>query len=239
MNVRGQVVDAWRQLRVFANALLGVFNVEYHLTASSPLTVARPLDIGGSRTAHQLVLSTDLPLVRIVERNNYRAALIAYQRQRRALQEAEDLAAQAVRGQLYILRQLAESYRIQQRQLDLAYETIDNALEALVAPVGGGAAARPDGPAALTQQLLTSQSSLPRSQNALLSLWINYLNARLQLYRDLELMPLDARGVWIDEVRDEDCKCGQGGAKPAADSQGERLAPEPRPMPPADGPEMK
>src|SRR5262249_26799601 len=155
MNIRGQVVDAWRQLRVFANALLGVFNVEYRLTANSPLTVAQPLAVGGSGSAHQLVLTTQLPLVRIVERNNYRAAPTAFQRQRRALQEGEDLAAQAVRGQVYLLRQLAETYKIQQRQLDLAYLTIDNALEALVAPTapptatGRGAA---DGPAALTQQ---------------------------------------------------------------------------------------
>src|SRR5262249_2495392 len=67
MNIRGQVVDAWRQLRVFANALLGVFNVEYRLTANSPLTVAQPLAVGGSGSAHQLVLTTQLPLVRIVE----------------------------------------------------------------------------------------------------------------------------------------------------------------------------
>src|SRR5262249_28104112 len=31
MNARGQAVDAWRQLAVFANALLGVANVEYNL----------------------------------------------------------------------------------------------------------------------------------------------------------------------------------------------------------------
>ena len=237
MNVRAQVVDAWRQVRVFANALLGVFNVEYHLTANSPLTVAKPLAIGGSGTAHQLVLNTALPLVRVIERNNYRAALIGYQRQRRALQEGEDLAALAVRGQLSRLRQLAETYTIQQRQLDLAYLTIDNALEALVAPTAPGRNA-PDGPAALTQQLLSAQRSLPQAQNALLTVWVNYLNARLQLYRDLELMPLDARGVWIDEVRDEDCGCTPPGKQPAAalrpptPAGGEkRELPEPIPAP--------
>ena len=57
-----------------------------------------------------------------------------------------------------------------------------------------------DGPAALTQQLLTAQRSLPAAQNALLAIWINYMDNRLQLYRDLELMPLDARGVWIDKI---------------------------------------
>src|SRR5207244_598643 len=36
MNARGQVVDAWRQLAVTANALLGVLNVQYHLDSSTP-----------------------------------------------------------------------------------------------------------------------------------------------------------------------------------------------------------
>src|SRR5262249_46650783 len=31
MNQRAQLVDAWRQIAVTANSLLGVFNVEYHL----------------------------------------------------------------------------------------------------------------------------------------------------------------------------------------------------------------
>jgi hypothetical protein len=204
MNVRGQVVDSWRQLAVFANALLGVFNVRYHLDANSPLGVAQPLNIGGSRTSHELFLDTALPLVRIQERNNYRASLISYQRQRRTLQQAEDLTVQAVNGELYLLRQLAESYRLQQRQLELAYLTIDSSLESLGAPTVPGSKGN-DGPAALTQQLLSAQRTLPAAQNQLLTIWINYLNARLQLYRDMELLPLDARGVWIDEIRDCDC----------------------------------
>jgi hypothetical protein len=211
MNTRAQVVDAWRQLAVYANSLLGFFNVRYQLNASSPLLGAQPLNIGGSGNAHQLILDTTLPLTRIEERNNYRASLIAYQRQRRALQEAEDIAVQVVDNELFLLRQYADQYRIQQRQLELAYLTIDSSLESLEAPTPPPAPAGQtrsggvDGPAALTQQLLSAQRSLPTAQNALLNLWIQYLNARLQLYRDLELMPLDARGVWIDEVRDCDC----------------------------------
>ena len=212
MNVRAQVVDAWRQLAVYANALLGTFNVRYHLSANSPLGGAQPTNIGGSRTSHELFLDTELPLVRV--------------------QEAEDLTVQAVNGELYVLRQLADQYRLQQRQLELAYLTIDSSLESLQAPIapaapvgqtrsGNGA----DGPAALTQQLLSAQRSLPSAQNALLALWINYLNARLQLYRDLELMPLDARGVWIDEIRA--CDCGIASDPPAESG---RPAPEKLPL---------
>lgn len=225
MNVRGQVVDSWRQLAVYANSLLGTFTVGYELNSNSPLRIAQPTNIGGSGNSNQLFLNTELPLTRIQERNNYRASLIAYQRQRRALQEAEDLTVQAVNLELYALRQFAESYKLQQRQLELAYLTIDSSLESLQAPVApsvpGQTHAASDGPAALTAQLLNAQRTLPTSQNALLTIWINYLNFRLQLYRDLELMPLDARGVWIDEVTD--CDCGKPGASPGT------TLPEPKP----------
>jgi hypothetical protein len=209
MNVRGQTVDAWRQLAIFANALLGTFTVQYQLNANSPLHTAQPTNIGGSGNAHQLVLNTELPITRLQQRNNYRGALIAYQRQRRTLQEAEDLTVQTVNSELYLLRGFAEAYRLQQRQLELAYLTIDSSLESLQAPVAPAVAGQTrgaqDGPAALTSQLLTAQRSLPTAQNGLLTVWINYLDARLQLYRDLELMPLDARGVWIDQITDCDC----------------------------------
>ncbi len=209
MNVRGQTVDSWRQLAIFANALLGTFTVQYQLNSNSPLLGAQPTNIGGSGNANQLVLNTELPITRIRERNNYRASLIAYQRQRRVLQEAEDLAVQVVNTELYFLRQYAEQYKLQQRQLELAYLTIDSSLESLQAPVAPVVAGQTrtggDGPAALTQQLLAAQRSLPAAQNALLTVWTSYLDQRLQLYRDLELMPLDARGVWIDQITDCDC----------------------------------
>jgi hypothetical protein len=238
MNSRGQVVDAWRQLAVYANALLGTFTVAYQLNASTPPGMAQPLNIGGSANAHQLILNTELPLTRINERNNYRASLIAFQRQRRSLQEAEDLTVQAVNAELYLLRQYLESYKIQQRQLELAYLTIDSSLESLEAPTPppappGVPASRigADGPAALTQQLLSAQRSLPTAQNGLLTIWINYLNARLQLYRDLELMPLDARGVWIDNITECDCGMGLAPAAPSADKRPPGVMPEMLPLP--------
>lgn len=206
MNARAQAVDAWRQLAIFANALLGVVNVQYHMDSLTPAGVSQPVNFGGSRFRQQLILTGAPPLVRMQERNNYRAALIAYQRQRRALLEAEDLAVTAVRGEVRQLRVSAENYRIQQRQVELAYLTVENSLDTFQQPPAPGInqnnAAQA---AALTNQLLQAQSRLLGAQNGLLTVWIQYLNTRLQLYRDLELMPMDARGVWIDDV--ENCLC--------------------------------
>src|SRR5262249_61518056 len=132
MNVRAELVDSWRQIAIFANALLGTFNVDYNLATSTPTN--KPLAFGGSRNKDTVTLNTELPLVRLSERNSYRAALIGYQRQRRTLMEAEDRVLQAVRGDLRALRIQAENYKIQQRQVELAYSTVESALESLVQP---------------------------------------------------------------------------------------------------------
>jgi hypothetical protein len=218
MNVRAQVVDAWRQVAVFANALLGVFNVQYHMDTSTPAGLAEPFAFSASRTRHQLLLNTELPLVRMTEQNNYRASLINYQRARRILMRAEDQVAFDTRNELRQLRVQEENYIIQQRQVELGYLTVENSLDTFQAPPAPLPAGQqpPDvatRAAALANQLITAQTNLYNAQFAMTTIWITYLNTRLQLYRDMELMPLDYRGVWIDEV---DIQC------PRSDATGNR-----------------
>lgn len=201
MNARAQLVDAWRQVAVYANSLLGGLNVGYHMDSSTPPDEARPLAFQPQRTRHQLILNTELPLVRLAERNNYRAALIAYQRARRALMAAEDQVAAQIRAEVRQLQVLVRTARIQQQSVELNFQQVENALEQFRAPQAPGAGAGNAGTvAALTQQLLNAYGRLPQSQNRLLAIWTQYLVARQQLYLDLELMRLDSRGVWIDEL---------------------------------------
>jgi hypothetical protein len=244
-------VDSWRQIAVAANALFGVFNVRYHFETTTPAGEAKPFAFGGSRNQHQLIMNFDAPLVRTLERNNYRSALIAYQRQRRELMAEEDSVLEAVRFDIRQLRLLAENYKIQKRAVELAYRQVEQASETInqpptpTGPTGGGNVAANS--AALTQQLLNAQQRLPQVQNQMLSVWVNYLVARMSLYRDLELMPLDSRGVWTDDIAA--CQCGiapdgeaspagsagTGPNRPAGERQPERL-PEPQRVPVAPSP---
>jgi hypothetical protein len=204
MNVRAQVVDAWRQLKIFANALLAPLTVQYHLSSTTPAGLAQPVNFSESRTQQALIFNTQLPLVRKEQRNSYRASLINYQRARRILQGAEDEVAYSVRGEIILLREQEENYRIQQHQLELAYLTVENSLDTFQAPPAPGPAGdTATRAAALTNQLINAQSSLYTAQFQMTTIWITYLNTRLQLYRDMELMPLDFRGVWIDDVANQ------------------------------------
>jgi hypothetical protein len=245
MNQRAQLVDYWRKVRVAANALLGTFNVEYNLTSYSPPGQAKPFAFSPKGTENQLIFNAQPPLVRILQRNEYRATLIAFQQQRRSLMLAEDNVVFEARLDLRQVRDTAYNYQyVQKRNFPLAYLQRDRAVQAFLepatppgpAPVPGSVAlpstgGGPGDPAALTRQLIAAQGSLLTAQNDLYARWILYKTARIFLYRDLGLMPLDNRGVWIEDVTE--CKCAPQSA-PSAPEQPPAGGPE---QPPAGGPE--
>lgn len=234
MNTRAQLVDAWRQIAVDANSLLGVFNVRYHLDSTTPADLAKPFAFSGQRSRHELTLNGELPLVRQAERNTYRSTLIAYQRSRRNLMASEDTIVNSIRQEIRQLRVFSEQYEIQKRALELAYLNVEQSLDTFSRPpTPTGAAAPGSGvtsgeAAALTTQLINAQRSLPQAQNQLYSIWINYQVTRLNLYRDLELMPLDFRGVWIDDLATCQSSGGDAGKTDGASSPGDQR-PDSRP----------
>ena len=200
MNARAQVVDAWRQIAIRANALQGVFDVRYDLTANTPGNSNDGFNFSASRMLHQVSLRIEPPFVRRAERNLYRAALISYQRQRRNLQAFEDNIVTDARVDLRALRQLYQTLSVQQRAVELAYSQVDNARSTFLAPPDPRTQDTAGSVAALTQQLLEAQASLVEAQNQLYTTWVNFLTARMDLYLDLELLPLDSRGLWPDDA---------------------------------------
>jgi hypothetical protein len=204
MNARAQVTDAWRQLRVTANALLGVLNVSYHLDSQTPPLGTNPLAFSTPRTNQEIIFNGALPLVRVAERNAYRTALINYQRARRNLMNLEDNVAAQVRFDVRQLHLFAENYKIQKEVLASLYSQVENALEVIAAPVdpdqlkSTGTAGQANA-AALTNQYLTALGQLNGQQTKMYDVWLSFLATRIQLYLDLERLPLDNRGVWIDE----------------------------------------
>ncbi|MFT3878885.1 MAG: TolC family protein [Gemmatales bacterium] len=202
MNQQALLADSWRIIAVFANSLLGTFDVRYNATmlAPPPGVIGQGFNFDGNNTRHQIIFNTELPLVRRIERNNYRASLIVYQRQRRNLQAVQDTIMLQVRSRVRRLQQLEETYKIQQRALLLLYSQVNQAREQLQAPPDPGVT-RDTAAAAgtATLQLLQAQRGVPQAQTNLYTTWINYLVTRMELYRDLELMQIDSRGVWIDD----------------------------------------
>ncbi len=192
MNARAQLYDAWRQIRVTANALLGYFNVALTNQFITPPTTSNPFAFWEQAKQFSLVLNTELPLVRLSERNAFRAALINYQRQRRILQNTEDFLKYQLRQDIRNLHQQYLTYEITIKNFVLTVRQKDQAIEQIIAPPQGTAAAGGGNQAPLqTTNLIQFQSRILQLQNTLVQTWQQYELQRLTLYRDLGTLPYD------------------------------------------------
>ncbi len=188
MNARAQLYDTWRQIRVSANALKGVLNVAVTNQFVTPPTTNNPFGFVDQAKQFSLVINAELPLVRVAERNNFRLQLINYQRQRRTLQNTEDFIKYQLRQELRAMQLFYQQYQIQQRNLVQSVRLKDQAFETIVAPPQATAGNQ----AALqTTNLIQFQNSVVGNENALVTTWYNYQTQRLQVYRDLGILPID------------------------------------------------
>ncbi len=189
MNARAAVYDAWRKIRVRANALKGVFDVRLtNQVFTSPLDT-NPFGFLSDAKQFQLQFNAELPLIRVAERNEFRTALINFQRQRRALMQSEDSLKQSIRANVRQLQLVYQQYEIGKRQLELQIRQRDNAQEQLFAPPGSSGQAQDV--AVTVINLNSSTSGLNQAANNLVNLYVSYIALRLQLFRDLGIMPYD------------------------------------------------
>ena len=192
MNARAQLYDAWRQIRVAANALRGVLNVALTNTYLTPPNTTNPFGFIDQAKQFSLVINAELPLVRLNERNNFRSALIGYQRQRRLLMNNEDFLKYQVRNDVRTMQTNYLYYEIARRNFVLTIRQKDQSFENIIAPPAGGAgAAQANSGAIQTTNLINFQNSLLGQENALVAAWYAFIQSRLIVYRDLGTLPID------------------------------------------------
>ncbi|MCA9051732.1 MAG: TolC family protein, partial [Planctomycetaceae bacterium] len=177
MNSRAQVMDLRRQVEIRANALMAKLDVHADGT----------LDPSGGASNDNVNLSLDFktPIDQVNQRNEYRSALIDYQRQRRAYMLLEDQVKQQIRQSW---RQLTVSAL----RLEIDRQTIRNA------------ALQYDNVATGSNQnnalsLLNALNAILQAQNSLVSDWVTYETNRLNIYRDMGIMQVDSTGTWSDD----------------------------------------
>jgi hypothetical protein len=149
-------------------------------------------------------LQFDPPLTRLLQRNNFRQALIDYEQGRRQLIRYEDSVQETLRQLLRDLDQLRVNLQIQRRAVAIAIRRVDETQEAINQPPpppqpGQSPGAAQLGPTTVLN-LLTALADLRTSQDNLTSAWLNHYAQRMRLYRELGLMQLDACGMWIDRA---------------------------------------
>jgi outer membrane protein TolC len=144
-----------------------------------------------SAGVHRFGITYDAPIVRRIERNAYRASQIEFQRARRAWMLNRDQVVQQLRLNL-------RNIHLQQRQFEIAREQLITASRQVEEAEYNVREAR-ESNAGLTVLLLNALQAQLNAKNALISVWVGYETDRMSLYRDLDLLFLDARGNWINE----------------------------------------
>ncbi|MDG2127316.1 MAG: TolC family protein [Fuerstiella sp.] len=174
MNARAEVMDLRRDVELAANALLALMD----------LNVSGGVELDGNNSDLTTSLNFKSPLDHVLERNTYRAALIAYQRGRRDYMLAEDRVKQEIRDSW---RQLMVS----EKQLEIDRQALRNSARQYDTSVTS--------PQVSSFSLLNSLQSLLNASNGLVSRWVTYETNRLNIYRDMGIMQVDSTGVWEDK----------------------------------------
>ncbi len=191
MNSRAQVADAWRNVEVAANALQAGLSVNYLGNLATDPNRDDIFRFDASASAHRFGLRYDAPLVRRAERNAYRAAWIAYQRARRAYMLNHDEVVRQIRLDIRNLELSRRQFEIGREQLVTAVRQVEENESTY--------RFNTEPNASLTLLLLSSLNSLLSAKNTLIGTWVDYETARMGLYRDLDILDIDARGVWTNE----------------------------------------
>jgi outer membrane protein TolC len=214
-NSRAQVMDARRKLEIAANRLQAVLNLKVDGDVRTP-TGNKPLDFRGNTSNFRVGVGFTAPLDLITQRNNYRAAQIAYQRARRAYMSLEDSIKLAVRTEWRSLDLQRRNFETSRNNVRVTATQYDSTVEEANAPAQG--AAQQGASSATGVNLLNALSSVVRSQTDLIQGWVNYETSRLNIYADMGMMDVDARGLWSDPFYQRGVGTASPGVPPAPSS---------------------
>jgi outer membrane protein TolC len=191
MNERGLLADDWRRIKLAADDLKSVLNLNARHSIRTDKNHPFDFDFDDSQT--NLGLTFDLPLNRRAQRNNYRRALIDYQAGRRSLMQTEDTIKFDVRDDLRRLEQARVQYPISVTQAALAAEQVASIRLQLALGIAG----------VRGTDLLDALQSSRQALTAVANARIGYIVDRAQFVFDLELLQLDEQGFW-PEINDLD-----------------------------------
>lgn len=194
MNARAALVDQWRQIQIAANRLRSDLDV----TFSGDLRTIGDNPFGFNSNTGELRVGFrfDAPFTRLLERNQYRTALINFQRARRDYMAFEDQIAQSLRDTLRNIRLGQNTFELRRSAVLVSIAQVDLARERLRAPPRPGETSQFGVNTA--RDLVQALSSLLDAENAFLGAWVDYEVQRMILDFQMGTMQLDERGQWID-----------------------------------------
>ncbi|HET6163942.1 MAG TPA: TolC family protein, partial [Planctomycetota bacterium] len=181
LNELARLDDTERRVHVTEDALRAALGVNGGV--SVPTKQDSVFGLQGGRTTWSAGVALDLPLDRLSERNQYRAALINVELQKRVASLSEDGVRQDVRVDVRKLAQVMETVRLQRLGVEVAERR--EASTALQLSMGRSQ----------IRDYTDAVNSLNDARNALTRALIDHHIAELELSRDIGLIELRTDGI--------------------------------------------
>jgi hypothetical protein len=192
MNEKAKLVDEWRQIDIQADKLKGILNLK--LTGKAGTVDQRGVRFGRDKSEVQAQLMWDSPLNRYTEMMDYRTSQIKYQNARRAYYMYVDAVQANLRNLVRNLEMSQINFEINRNEVLVGTVRVDIMQIRMEQPPQRGGRIDTD----TSRQLISALDGLLRSQNSLLTTWVNYQTQRMHLDFGMGTMKLDGRGRWID-----------------------------------------
>jgi hypothetical protein len=193
------LVDSWRAIGVRRNDLRSGLDIVFAGDISNKNSSA--FDLRDSTGRLKVGVQFDAPLTRLIERNDYRKALIEYQQARRDHYQAEDMITRDLRSILRNIDLNELNFEIQRAAIHVAIAQVELARLKLQEPP------KPNQTnsfgATTARDLVTALSSLLDAQNQFVNIWVNYESLRRSLDLDMGTMQLDPEGMWVEQGKFE------------------------------------
>jgi outer membrane protein TolC len=184
LNAIDRFEDSQRRLGVVADQLKpGIL-----LSSSAAVSSDPPYDYARfnfDEVRYNVGLSLDLPVDRLRERNNYRAALVSFESQIRTLSQTLDNFRDRIDGGLRTLEQRRLNYLNSEAALEVARRRVD----LTTAQFEGGRVPIRD--------VREAQDALISAQNSLIAVQISYFRTRLDLLLDIGILQTDLPAFWL------------------------------------------
>jgi outer membrane protein TolC len=208
LNAIDKFEDTKRKVRVAVDSLRADLNLAGKVSVDS----ARPTDYTRFRDdnlAASAGLDLNLPLDRLNERNDYRAALVTFEAELRSLTLTFDNLQENIDRGLRTLDQRRQNYEIQKNALELANRRVASTTLLLEA---GRAEVR---------DLVDAQDAQISAENAVTAALVDYQQVRLQLMLDIGALDTTKPKFWLaDHLAGFVLQETAGPAGPASTEQG-------------------
>lgn len=200
LTIRDRVADAVRKVKIAENGLGMQIDVsgQMSFTSDQEGVLSR---YRYDQRGYQLGIDLDVPLQRTEERNAYVRAVITLRQKKRLVTGSRDNIKLEVRTAWRGLSEAAQTYRIQKLSVELARQRATGTELLLRA---GRATSR---------DYLDAQEAFVQAQNALVRAIMNHHIARLEFYRDIQMLEVNEKGMWKELIHARPAKADR---KPSA-----------------------